>query len=378
MTTFNFCHIGLKFVIQSLVFVSKLVSNSEVISLNIKHLERFMASGELREEFRQVILDTSVEEAFSSSEMLFKRGRQVNDWYFLLSGKVELIDRSFNTVTVETDSVRASIALNYDTQTPVSCIAKSDVVIARVSLRAIEGLIASIKKNEKDSICDVSGLSALTMSVEELDDDVSGDWMSLLLRAPLFSKVAGSLVQELFSCFEPVEYAAGDVVVKEGQQGDYFYVVSQGTATVFNNSKSVAVNLNPGSFFGEESLLGKTPRNATISMLTDGILQRLSREDFFRLLKEPILQYTNASNLKKMDRPYQIIDVKMPFEYKFSHIDGSINLPLVKLRSKLSEMDQDQLYVISQDAGGRADIAAHIMCQAGFDALILKEMAAPA
>ena len=91
-------------------------------------------------------------------------------------------------------------------------------------------------------------------------------------------------------------------------------------------------------------------------------------------MKSPVLRYVEENVLQNLGKPFQILDVKMPMEFRLNHMPESINVPLSRLRGRISKLDQsaEVVYVIPDDAGGRADIAAHLLCQAGFDALILR------
>lgn len=107
-------------------------------------------------------------------------------------------------------------------------------------------------------------------------------------------------------------------------------------------------------------------------MTADGILKRLGSEDFIALLKAPVLKYIEDNSLQSFDKPYKLIDVKMPIEYRLNHMPGSINVPLSRLRNTMPELGRSNVYLVPDDAGSRADIAAHLLCQAGFEAMILK------
>jgi len=54
-------------------------------------------------------------------------------------------------------------------------------------------------------------------------------------------------------------------------------------------------------------------------------------------------------------------------------VPGSVNVPLSRLRAAIPKLgDSNNVYVVPDDAGSRADIAAHLLCQAGYDAFILR------
>ncbi|WNO07999.1 cyclic nucleotide-binding domain-containing protein [Teredinibacter sp. KSP-S5-2] len=311
-------------------------------------------------------------ESFRKGEMIFKRGRAVAKRYFLLSGHVDLIDSSYYVESLTEDKDRAKSTLNPDSPTRCSAIVKSSkATVYSIETAALDRIVAWSQSAAAAPQSSFNGETSGEFSVEEINEK-TGDWMSSLLQSPLFSRIPLTQVQELFLRFEDVTYKKDEMVIKEGEKGDYFYVVASGRARVVNRLGSVDLELKPGDYFGEEALLGETLRNASVYMMGSGILKRLNSADFTALLKSPVLRYVENRILEKLDKPYKLIDVKMPMEYRVNHVPGSINVPLSRLRSTLSELGGNSIYVVPDDAGSRADIAAHLLCQAGFEAMILK------
>ncbi|ACR12967.1 cyclic nucleotide-binding domain-containing protein [Teredinibacter turnerae] len=334
-------------------------------------LKSFVPFNGLEDEYLQEALANIHVEEYTRGQMIFKRGRSLAKKYFLLEGQVDLINSAFYVSTVLDDSATAQSALNAESPSSNSAVAKSPSVrVFSIDVEVLDRIIAWSQSMLSTSI-DEAMFNGSPFEVEELDGQHS-DWMAALLQAPLFSKIPLTQVQELFARFENVRYSKGDLVVKEGETGDYFYVLVAGSARVFNRSESVDLLIQPGHFFGEEALLGDTPRNASVEMLTSGQLKRLNSEDFNALLKAPVVRYVEDHLLAKLEKPYKLLDVKMPMEYRFQHVPGAINIPLSRLRNSMSDLGRTSVYVVSGDAGSRADIAAHLLCQAGFDAMILK------
>jgi len=82
------------------------------------------------------------------------------------------------------------------------------------------------------------------------------------------------------------QVAAGTTIVKEGENGDEFFVILDGTVSVSRQGRKVAT-LGPGSGFGELALLlGNAPRNATVVADTDMDLVVVDQRQFARLLDE--------------------------------------------------------------------------------------------
>lgn len=345
--------------------------------MNTDLIKQFVPFSELDDKYLEDVLKQVKIKRFGNGDMVFKRGREVAERFYLLSGRVDLIDGSYSSSSMDGGTTNASTALNPENPTRASCIAKSKVKTFAIEIEALDRIVswsesaAYATDTTSDISDDFSSTREIEVSTLEEDDD-GGDWMSSMLQSPLFARIPMTKVQELFTRFEDEVVEKGTVVVKEGRKGDYFYVLASGTARVSNHAENVNVVLKPGSYFGEEALLGQTPRNATITMLENGQLKRLEADAFEALLKAPILQYVEEDDLPQIGKPHKIIDVKMPMEYRIHHTPGSINVPLARLRSTMSELARSKAYVVPDDAGSRADIAAHLLCQAGFDAYILK------
>lgn len=343
--------------------------------MDIDVLKWFVPFSELEGKYLEDAITHVKKQAFNKGDMLFKRGRSLDSLYYLMSGKVDLIDASFNSTSIEAGKGNSNAALNAEMPTKFSCIAKSPVTVFTIGTDALDRITAwqdsaAVASNVPEEI-DFSATGEIEVGTLGEEED-AGDWMSALLQSPLFSKIPLTQVQELFVRFESIAAETGEVVIKEGEKGDFFYVLASGRARVTNHSQSVDKELEPGAYFGEEALLGDTPRNATITMIENGELKRLDAENFSSLLKAPVLTYVKEEELEGFDRSFKLLDVKMPMEYRIQHFPGSINIPLARLRSRVTELAKSTAYVVPDDAGSRADIAAHILCQMGYDAYILK------
>ena len=98
--------------------------------------------------------------------------------------------------------------------------------------------------------------------------------------------------------------------------------------------------LGVGDNFGEEALISGGKRNASIIMLTDGVLMSLSKTDFLELMNEPLLNWVNYSEAKEIANGQGIwVDVRLPAEFQSQHLDGSVNIPLPLLRSKVEKLE---------------------------------------
>lgn len=302
--------------------------------------------------------------------LLFKRGKVLEQYYFLLQGEVDLINSDFGVDRVSASSERSYQSLNSHSPTTVSAIAKSQVIYFTLPRQFVEKWLAGVRRIDASEPTDLDAYAA-NVSMEVGDVQESDDWMSRILTSPVFARIPMTRLQELFSRFEPVPVSKGERVIREGGAGDYFYVIASGQAIVSSRVGNFEVYLKEGDYFGEESLISQSPRNADVTMLTDGVLKRLNAEDFSALIKGPVLRYLTADEISKMKKPYKILDVRLPIEYRSGHSSESINIPLSRLRENVKDLAFGCLYAVSDEAGVRADIAAYLLCQAGFEAVVL-------
>jgi CRP-like cAMP-binding protein len=101
-----------------------------------------------------------------------------------------------------------------------------------------------------------------------------------LLRAiPMFSLLPPTVLERLASAAAEVRVPAMSEVFRQGEPGDRFYVIADGTATVEIDGAE-ASTLSPGDFFGEIALLREVPRTATVRAVQDLRLFALERDDF--------------------------------------------------------------------------------------------------
>jgi rhodanese-related sulfurtransferase len=173
-------------------------------------------------------------------------------------------------------------------------------------------------------------------------------------------------------------YTAGDTVIRQGAEGDYFYAIVDGRCMVtretpLNREGVKLAELGKGDTFGEEALISGAKRNATVSMLTDGVVMRLGKDDFNTLLNEPMLQWVDVDEAKALiDRGGRWLDVRLPSEFEHAHFDAALNIPLYFVRLKLKTLDTAVPYVVCCDTGRRSSAAAYILSERGYETYVLK------
>ena len=301
--------------------------------------------------------------ALPKGKMVFKRAEEDDKVYWLISGEVDLLDEKFEAKhrSAGEDATRQPI----DNNSPhrLTAVTTSD---ARVL------------------VCD-RGTMAVHMgggamgSTAGAAEEPGIDWMSTLLSSPLFEFIPPANIQTLFSKFEETKVEAGDVVITQGEQGDYFYVIQAGRAKVERSAggKSVVLaELKPGDNFGQDALVSDAPRNATVTMTSNGTLMRLSEPDFQSLLMSPVIETVTMEDVQDMIRQGEpktyIIDVRTPGEAETDKIPGSLNVPLQLLRKNMAKLKEDAVYCVICDGGKRSALGAYQLNEEGYAAYVVQ------
>jgi hypothetical protein len=102
----------------------------------------------------------------------------------------------------------------------------------------------------------------------------------------LFTGLNEEQREQVFSSMQRLDVSRGQVVIRIGELGDFFYVVDRGSFNVFKEDESgePLYRYSPGGSFGELALMYNSPRAATVIAVSDASLWRLDRATFRNLL----------------------------------------------------------------------------------------------
>ena len=120
--------------------------------------------------------------------------------------------------------------------------------------------------------------------------------------------------------------------------------------------------------------MSNVKRNASVTMECDGLLMRLSADDFNILLKEPRIAWVTKSEAEELcNNGGTYIDVRLQEEVEGNEIEGSIKMPLFMIRLEADSLETEKKYVAVCDTGRKSSIAAFLLRERGFDVYVLRD-----
>jgi CRP-like cAMP-binding protein len=309
--------------------------------------------------------------SLSAGRLLFKEGDTDKRTYYVVSGVLELLheNRSVLVIRGGTPEARNPIAPGNPRR-----------YAARVVSDRMDYVVMDSEMLDMMLTWDQTG----SYEVNELrgvneEGPSSDDWMTNLLQTKAFHRIPPANIQAIFMRMQRVDYRTGEVIIKQGDEGDYFYVVVKGRCAVtretpLNRDGIKLAELGMGDTFGEEALISDAKRNASVAMTTDGTLMRLAKQDFRTLLNEPMLEWVDMDQARTLvaGGGAKWLDVRLPSEFENYRLEGALNMPLYFIRLKLKTLERDTHYIVCCDTGRRSSAGCYILSERGFRASVLK------
>ncbi|MHB8346278.1 MAG: cyclic nucleotide-binding domain-containing protein [Acidiferrobacterales bacterium] len=201
-------------------------------------------------------------------------------------------------------------------------------------------------------------------------------WMSMVRQCLAFRHIPPAHFDSLGSRLETLTVRAGQVVVREGDGAEDYYLIESGTAIMTcetdGNGPADVKMLVPGTGFGEESLSGEGHWHASVTMETRGTLLRLARRHILALRHEPPLSWLAPARAMSMAESGAIwLDVRGLEEAPDSLLPGAYRLPLDTLWQVTDGLDPENTYLCCCNTGRRSSAAAHLLGRRGLRAHVL-------
>jgi CRP-like cAMP-binding protein len=303
-----------------------------------------------------------------ANRTLFKEGDTGRQCFWLIAGLIELREGERTVAMIRGGTAEARSPLSPKLPRRVTARAVDTIEYLAVDADLLDMMITW----DQTGTYEVGELQA------HFGSTGSDDWMTTLLQTKAFHRIPPANIQAIFMRMQRTSCRNGEVIIRQGADGDYFYAIVSGKCAVtretpLNREGIRLAELSVGDTFGEEALISEGKRNATVTMMSDGVLMRLSKDDFRELMNEPLQQWVDYPQAKEIiGRGGKWLDVRLPSEYQNLAIEGAMNIPLYFIRLKLATLDRDTPYILYCDTSRRSAAGAFILLERGFDAYVLR------
>lgn len=333
--------------------------------LDEAHLGNLAPLNSLTPELLEQVVANSKVERFPPGRRIFTEREDDGRTVFLLSGQIALMADGHGAVTVRADSDEASLPIAEQHPRQVTALASTRVSILSIETKLLQDLIEQNKKLVKDKH-------------NEIIND-QPDTIKTVLKTPLFAGLPEPHQQVLVRRMVEMPVKAGEVVIKEGDPSEFYYLIVAGKVRVTRkaggnmDNEILITELSSGNGFGEGALIENDFHDSTVTMLEDGMLLRLSKGEFLTLLVRPYVKWLSFEEAKALQQEGAVLlDVRTPASFQRQHLPNSINLPLIIFRKAVTILDKTKQYVVCCDVGRRSATAAFLMAEQGLYVSILE------
>ncbi len=330
---------------------------------DIVSLKRFVPLNELEHDKLHELIE-------NASVLQFKKGQPIfsaiekNHTVYLLSGNVVRAPNSDRAMLIKAGDSQARHAI----MTPGNrsrMVAGNSVTVLCVDAELLDLLL---NWGADDGLV-----------VDEIDTDEANEWVDGLLQSEAILSLSPQSIQMLMSVVEPLELNANEVVFYQGDEPDYYYIVSSGHCVVSRSGEGAGATtelarLKAGDAFGEEALIANSVRSATVRMVEDGLLLRLDQRNFKSLLEESLVNNITVERAKSLkERGAEYLDLRSASA--FSRDGTGINIPFSELRSRIESLDRNKKYIVVSDDNNVSAVGAFLLSKKRFKVYLLKTAA---
>ncbi len=314
--------------------------------------------------FEQLCSELRIEDG-AKGTILFHQGDPTTEFVYVLSGSISLQAGGVEMDSVTGGSDTSRFALAHQNPRKVSAVAKERIRYVRIKTDLI---------NQRDD----AQTPPPAYTVSHSPDVSGGDWISALLRSPVFRRLPPSNLQALLRNVEEIHCQAGDIICRQDDPGDFYYIIKQGQCTLTRKPSPLAKEIKLATLkdcdtFGEDALISDKPRTVTITMATDGILLRLDKANFLKLVGNPAIAHVDAREAMEMVKHNAgWLDLRLPDLYQQGHPRGALNTPFFSLRMMLATLDRHKKYILVCEDGKVSEAGTYLLLRHGYDAYALR------
>jgi len=320
-------------------------------------------------QFETICNKITVETA-EANTFLFKRNDTEDNLVYLIQGSVRLQSDNLIVESISSDSESSKFALAHQIPRKIDAITLTKVSFIKLDPNILNTLASISPTQEENSYMAID-------EPKEADSD-NDDWMTTLLKSPIFRALPPANLQQIIMALTEVSIPKGDLIIKQGDPGDFYYLIKKGHCLISRkpsvNAKEIKLaQLRAQDTFGEDSLLSGKPRNVSVTALTDVSLIRLSKDKFISLIKEPSLKFINHTQVpSELASGAALIDVRSADEYNKQHLAHSVNTPFFSLRMYIKSLNKTKPVIVICKNGKTSEAAAFLLLRNKFSATIIE------
>jgi len=200
----------------------------------------------------------------------------------------------------------------------------------------------------------------------------SYQWVVGLLCSKAVQMLPRGHVDQIFKNLEPVYVNSGDEIITEGDAGDYCYIIVKGEVDIYKcvaEGEDLIATLQTGALFGENALVSKEPRSASVRMKTNGVLMKMIGEKFSSLLKSHVVRWlTTDATYEMLLEGSVLLDVRELEEFNNLSFHDCIHIPMDKIRDECEQkLDKATTVITCSNTGLRCASAAFLLATLGYD-----------
>ena len=244
---------------------------SEDIANIMKTLRSHFIFKNLDQDSQISILDSVKHYAVGAREIIFEQGQPGMCFFCVSKGRLEVLCNNERTTIIGAGTGFGELALLDDSP-------------RTATIRTIEP-------------CSLWGVDRKTFdtAIKKLNQINYEENKKFFNSVHLFDNLTLSQKEDLLSVCVTQKWTCGQAIVKEGEDGDLFYIIKEGVVNCVEN-KVDKRQMGKGDYFGEQALLYNKPRTATVVALTDVKVVSIGRGDLLQVLGGPLehILYRNS------------------------------------------------------------------------------------
>ena len=241
-------------------FVFKNIPKSEASRAIISDAlgDHFLFNG-LSADAKDQLINAMVKAKCRKGTQIIKQGKKGDLFFVLEQGTVDVIVDKKRVGEIQAPAAFGELALMYHSPRAATILSTTECVLWNVDRQTFQMTLTSSASGQSVSRCE------------------------FLRKVPLLKKLGNHDILKIAEAMGEISVPAGTDIIREGEDGETFYIIAKGVVRVSKDGVEVA-KLRPGNFFGEAALQNNDVRNATCTADVDAVCLTLTKPEFESML----------------------------------------------------------------------------------------------